>query len=146
MASSCGNDTTWKYTTVIEGNRNGTKCIFCESIFRSGEIRRLKSHLADYDPHKSVKKCEKVSANIKHEVIAWIKKKECIKQEDTMYGRKTRGANDDQDVASVALSFESISLDSGTGTSNESQEGNNQYDYNVYGSNQCAEVCDQSSS
>ncbi|KAL6140717.1 hypothetical protein ACLB2K_059013 [Fragaria x ananassa] len=31
-------------------------------------------------------------------------------QEDTMYGRRTRGANDDQNVASVALSFESICL------------------------------------
>ena len=58
-----------------------------------------------------------------------------------MYGRRTRGPNDDQDVVSVALSFDSISLGSGTGTSNESQEGNNQYGYN-----QCAEVSDQSSS
>ena len=67
-------------------------------------------------------------------------------QEDTMYGRRTRGPNDDQDVVSVALSFDSISLGSGTGTSNESQEGNNQYGYNVYGYNQCTEVSDQSSS
>ncbi len=56
-------------------------------------------------------------------------------QEDTMYGRRTRGPNDDQDVASVALSFDPISLGSGTGTSNESQEDNNQYGYNVYGYN-----------
>ena len=62
-------------------------------------------------------------------------------QEDTIYGRRTRGPNDDQDVASVALSFESISLASGTGTLNESHEGSNQYGYN-----QCAEVSDQSSS
>ncbi|KAL6128051.1 hypothetical protein ACLB2K_071409 [Fragaria x ananassa] len=58
-------------------------------------------------------------------------------QEDTMYGRRTRGLNDDQDVALVALSFDSISLGNETGTSKESQESNNQYDYNVYGYNQC---------
>ena len=81
MASSRGNDPAWKYATVIPGNRSGTKCIFCESIFQSGGITRLKSHLSGYDPHKSVKKCEKVPADIKHEVIAWIKKKECIKQD-----------------------------------------------------------------
>ena len=49
-----------------------------------------------------------------------------------MYGRRTRGPNDDQDVASVVLSFDSISLGSGTGTSNESQVCNNQYGYNQY--------------
>ncbi|KAL6185875.1 hypothetical protein ACLB2K_041997 [Fragaria x ananassa] len=81
MASSRGIDPAWKYATVIEGNRYGTKCKFCESIFQSGGITRLKSHLLGYDAHKSVKKCEKVPAYIKHEVIAWIKKNECIKQD-----------------------------------------------------------------
>lgn len=58
-----------------------------------------------------------------------------------MYRRRTRGPNNDQDIASVALSFDIISLGSGTGTSNESQESNNQYGYN-----QCTKVSDQSSS
>ncbi|XP_040374660.1 uncharacterized protein LOC112199142 [Rosa chinensis] len=83
MASSGrgGNDPAWKYATPVEGNQNATTCIFCFATFKSGGITRLKSHLSGYDPHKSVKKCDKVPPEIKIEVIAWIKRKDSIKQE-----------------------------------------------------------------
>ncbi|KAM5579151.1 hypothetical protein ABKV19_009103 [Rosa sericea] len=83
MASSGGhgNDPAWKYATPVEGNRNGTRCIFCFATFQSGGITRLKSHLSGYDPHKSVKKCDEAPAEIKIEVIKGIKRKESIKQE-----------------------------------------------------------------
>ncbi|XP_024164077.1 uncharacterized protein LOC112171067 [Rosa chinensis] len=83
MASSGrgGNDPAWKYVTPVDENRNGTTCIFCFATFKSGGITRLKSHLSGYDPHKSVKKCDKVPPEIKTEVIAWINRKDSIKQE-----------------------------------------------------------------
>ncbi|XP_050379541.1 uncharacterized protein LOC126796867 [Argentina anserina] len=86
MASSSGrgNDPAWKYAYPIEGNRNGTICVFCSSTFQSGGITRLKGHLAGYDPHKSVKKCDKVPPEVKHEVTIWIKKKQLAKQEKTV--------------------------------------------------------------
>ena len=72
-------------------------------------------------------------------------------QEKTRYGRRNRGAIDDQstpsDVSSIALSFDSISLSiERSGISNESHEGNSQFGYDTYGYNQYGEVYDQSSS
>ncbi|ONI16523.1 hypothetical protein PRUPE_3G104200 [Prunus persica] len=75
-----GLDVAWKYARLIEGNKHGTICTFCESTFKSGGITRLKYHLARFDPHKSVKKCKEVPLDIKKEVIAWIKEKESSKQ------------------------------------------------------------------
>ncbi|CAL2257810.1 unnamed protein product [Prunus armeniaca] len=74
-----GLDVAWKYARPIEGNKHGTICTFCESTFKSGGITRLKYHLAEFDPHKSVKKCKEVPPDIK-KVIAWIKEKESSKQ------------------------------------------------------------------
>ncbi|XP_028964627.2 uncharacterized protein [Malus domestica] len=75
-----GLDVAWKYAHPIEGNKHGTICTFCESIFKIGGITRLKYHLTGFDPHKSVKKCKEVPPDIKKEVIAWIKDKESSKQ------------------------------------------------------------------
>lgn len=76
-----GQDPAWKYVIPVDGNKFGTTCKFCNSTFQSGGITRLKSHLAGYDRHKSVKKCNSVPKEIKNEIIAWMKKKETIKQQ-----------------------------------------------------------------
>ncbi|KAB2599991.1 hypothetical protein D8674_010262 [Pyrus ussuriensis x Pyrus communis] len=55
-----GLDVAWKYALPIEGNKHGTICTFCESIFQSGGITQLKYHLAGFDPHKSVKKYHQI--------------------------------------------------------------------------------------
>lgn len=82
MASSTGgHDPAWNYAIPIEGNKNGTTCIFCKSTFKSGGITRLKSHLCGYDPHKGVKKCNAVPPEVKKEMLAWVKKKEEIKKQ-----------------------------------------------------------------
>ncbi len=68
-------DPAWKYCLPLEGNKNGTRCKFCNLVLQGGGITRFKFHLTDADPRKNSKKCEKVPPEVRAEITDWIKKK-----------------------------------------------------------------------
>ena len=63
-----GREPSWKYCTLIKGNRNGAKCNFCGMVIISGRITRFKFHLSHIDPHSNSKKCSNVPAKVKKEM------------------------------------------------------------------------------
>ena len=83
-------DPAWKYCFPLEGNKNGTRCKFCNLVLQGGGITPFKFHLIDTDPRKNSKKCEKVPPEVRTEIIDWIQKKDAAKKKKSIVEENIR--------------------------------------------------------
>ena len=82
-------DPGWKYCTLLDvAKKHELKCNFCDKVCKGG-ITRLKLHLA-HIPKCNVKKCEKVPADVKAEMIELLAKKNIIKENKTKERKRAR--------------------------------------------------------
>ena len=74
-SGSGGRDPTWRYYTLVMGNKNGIIYNYCGLMIKSGRITRFKFHLSHMDPYSSTKKCPNVLPDVKQEMKQLLEQK-----------------------------------------------------------------------